>query len=183
MSGAWTHTATLDLVTTDQFKRLILPLKDRLYRFALSYVRDADEAKDVVQEVMIKCWETIDGPSTITNLEAWCVTLCKRNALDRLKKKGRHYMQIVEQYDLESDALDPHQITQQKETDDRIRGIISQLPEKQKDAITLRDIEGCSYKEVAETMGVEVNHVKQLLHRGRAQVRSQLTKIQEYGIA
>jgi len=92
-------------------------------------------------------------------------------------------MQIVDRYDLQADTPDPYQVTQEKETDRRIRDIISDLPEKQKDAVTLRDIEGYSYSEVAETMNIELNHVKVLLHRGRAEVRSRLTKMNDHGIS
>ena len=48
---------TFELVTAQVFERLILPLKNKLFRFAMSYLKDVDEAKDVVQDVMIKIWE------------------------------------------------------------------------------------------------------------------------------
>ena len=50
---------TFEEVTTKAFEQIILPLKDKLFRFALSYLKNEDDAKDVVQDVMIKIWEDV----------------------------------------------------------------------------------------------------------------------------
>lgn len=170
-----------ETVTVSQFKKSILPLRDKLYRFALSYVKNRDEAADVVQDVMVKTWEDIDSPASIRNIEAWCMTLVRNKSLDQLKRKGRNFLQIVDQYDLQSDTKDPLEVTQANETRASINEIIADLPPKQRDVISLRDLEGYSYKEIAEILEIDVNNVKVLLHRARMTVREALTKMNAYG--
>ncbi|MCK5467145.1 MAG: RNA polymerase sigma factor, partial [Cyclobacteriaceae bacterium] len=59
----------------ETFKSEVLPLKNRLFRFAYSILGDHDLSKDVVQETMLKVWEKRNDLLTIQNLEAWCMTL------------------------------------------------------------------------------------------------------------
>ncbi len=173
---------TFDLVTTESFKELILPLKNKLFRFAFSYLKNEDDAKDVVQDVMIRSWEEIDEEKEIRNVEAWCMTLVKNRSLDRLKRKGRNYLQVVDQRNLLSADADPLQRTMELENKQKIQGIIARLPEKQREVIELRDMEQYSYLEIAEILEIELNHVKVLLHRARMQVRKELQELHEYGI-
>ncbi|MCB0851808.1 MAG: RNA polymerase sigma factor, partial [Bacteroidetes bacterium] len=86
-------------MTAEQFQQLVLPHKNKLYRFALAYLDEAN-AKDIVQEVMLSAWEKIQDPRSVNNIEAWCMTLTRNKSLNMLKKKGRTYLQISEQYDL-----------------------------------------------------------------------------------
>ena len=169
-------------MTAEEFKRLILPLKHKLFRYALSFLPNEAEAKDVVQEVMIKCWEEVKRPQGIQKLEAWCMTVLRNRCLDRLKKKGRNYLPIMEQYDLCSPEADPLRKTENQEVAQRIREIIARLDAKQREVITLRDVEGYSFKEIAALMKIKENHVRVLLHRARTQVKTQLIKVNNHGI-
>lgn len=168
---------TFEQVTTTQFKEIILPLKNKLYRFALSYLSNEDDAKDVVQEVMIKTWQEIKDLNSIRNIEAWCMTLTKNKALDQLRKKGRNYLQIADQVHLTSPEANPLQRTTEIESFNTIHSVIESLPDNQKNVIRLRDIEGHRYKEIAEILQLDINHVKVLLHRGRAAIKKALHPI------
>ena len=171
------------IVTPLQFKQNILPLKNKLFRFALTFLPNEAEAKDVVQEVMIKTWESIQELKSIASIEAWCMTLTRNRSLDVLKKKGRNYVQIVDQYNLHSPDADPLKKMEQKDSVGNIRVIISQLPPKQREVITLRDVKGYSYKEIAEMMRIEMGNVKILLHRARSTVKQQIIKVNNHGIS
>ena len=169
-------------MTAEQFQQLVLPHKNKLYRFALAYLDEAN-AKDIVQEVMLSAWEKIQDPRSVNNIEAWCMTLTRNKSLNMLKKKGRTYLQISEQYDLSSQEASPLQKTAGNEIADTIGQIIGQLPEKQRAVITLRDMEEYSYKEIAAILNLDMNHVKVLLFRARKQVKETLTRINNYGIS
>ncbi len=164
-------------VTTEQFKEFILPLKNKLFRFALSFLLNEDDAKDVVQDVMIKSWEEIDDIKTIRNMEAWCITMTRNKSLDRLRKKGRNYLQISDQKHLKSSEPNPLQKISTVESYSAIRGVISGLPDKQQEVIVLRDMEGYTYKEISKLLDIDLNHVKVLLHRARAAVKKKLEPI------
>lgn len=169
--------STFERVTTQQFKSFILPLKNKLYRFALSFVVNEADAKDVVQDVMIKSWERIEDISKIKNIEAWCMTMTRNKSLDMLRKKGRNHLQIADQVHLSSTELNPFEKTSTLESRSNIQHFIAQLPDNQREVITLRDIEGHSYKEIADILNLELNHVKVLLHRARQSVKKKLEKI------
>lgn len=173
--------STFEFVTTEEFKTHILPLKQKLYRFAYGYLQREEEARDVVQEVMIKSWNNIKEIHTIRNIEAWCMTLTKNKSLDRLRKKGRNYVDIAEQTDLVSREKDPLEKTAQSESNSIIFSAISQLPENQKDVILLRDVEGYSNREIAEMLDLTENNVRILLYRGRQKLRSMLEPIYNPG--
>lgn len=116
-------------MTIQDFKERVLPLKNPLFRFAFSYLRDASEAEDTVQEVMIECWERIADVKEIRIMEAYCVTLTKNRCLDRLKKKGRFKEQLDARMGLVADVADPHRQTQVNETMEKVKDIIADLPE------------------------------------------------------
>ena len=167
---------TFGKVTTEQFKQFVLPLKNKLYRFALSFLLNESDAEDVVQDVMIKSWKDLDIEN-VRNMEAWCITMTKNRSLDQLRKKGRNFLQIADQHDLSTPEADPLERTSANEISKLIQQAISNLPERQKDVIQLRDIEGHSYKEIAKLLEIDINHVKVLLHRARLGIRKELKHV------
>lgn len=164
-------------LTTEQFQYFILPLKHKMFRFAMSYMHEQADAKDIVQEVMLSAWEQIKDPFSVKNLEAWCMTATRNRALNMLKKKGRNYEELEEQTDLKSKEASPLKSTEEKEAIGRVRQIIASLPQKQQQVIRLRDMEGFSYNEIAEILDIELNHVKVLLFRARKRVKEQLSHV------
>ena len=72
-------------MSRDKFHRIILPLKDKLFRLAWSIVRDSAEAEDIVQDMFVKLWSKIDEWDNIENLEAYCFRATKNLALDRME--------------------------------------------------------------------------------------------------
>ena len=166
------------------FKKQVLPTKDKLYRFAFRMLRDEDEAKDVVQEVMIKVWNKREHINTWQNIEAWCMQITKNQVLDKVKSKRYKLTdQMDEGFDLSDESLGaPDKITETKDTMKSISRIINTLPEKQKQVIQLRDIEGFSYKEIGQIMSVDLSQVKVNLFRARKSVKENLININAYGL-
>ena len=103
-------------MTIKNFTQQIIPIKDRLYRFALRMVNNAAEAEDVVQEVLIKLWHKREELSEIHNLEAWSIRLTRNLSVDKLRGK-RHQMESLDtQIDTESKQQNPAQLTESKDT-------------------------------------------------------------------
>lgn len=150
------------------FTRDILPLKNILFRTALRITLNREEAEDIVQDVLLKLWERRDTLSTIQNLEAFAVSSARNLALDRIEMMDNKVIPFdVNLHDhpdnqpLQTDAM----IHREQTT--KIHDIINQLPEKQRTAIQLRDIEGKTYKEIAQIMGITESDVKINIYRGR----------------
>ena len=166
----------------ETFKSKVLPMKNKLFRFAYSILRDDDLSKDVVQETMLKAWEKRMDLCTIHNLEAWCATLTRNFALDKLRSKHHKTMNLKEGFNWEYDEKSPYQLTEQGNTLEVIDKIVNKLPLKQKETFQLRDIEGFSYQEISEITGYNINDVKVNIFRARKIIRANLLKLNSYGL-
>ena len=165
-----------------QFTSEVLPLKNKLYRFALRIVGNPAEAEDVIQEVMIKLWKQREKLAEYSNLEAWCIRMTKNLSID--KTRNKHYKMgiIPDGFDVTSDQRTPHQVTESQDTMQRIKNMINALPNKQREVMHMRDIEGLSYKEIQELLQIPMNQVKVYLFRARKHIKSQLINSENYGI-
>jgi RNA polymerase sigma-70 factor (ECF subfamily) len=167
----------------EAFENRVLPSKNKLFRFAFRLLGNEDEAKDIVQEVFIRVWNGRDQMAAVQNWEAWCMRITKNLSLDRIrvltKKKTRP---IEESFDLHHDALTPLESTEMGESMQKITQMIAALPEKQRQVMHLRDVEGYSYQEICEILELDMNQVKVNLFRARNAVREKMTKINAYGL-
>ncbi len=158
------------------FQEQVLPIQNKLYRYALRITGNLHEAEDVVQEVFEKIWKAApDQNEQVQNWEAWCMTLTKNKSLD--KNRTRDYRRTstldgVAEY--QTDLKTPAQSTEQNDMIDQIRHCIQALPEKQKLVIHLRDIEEMSYEEIAANLDISLDQVKVNLHRARKTVREKM---------
>lgn len=163
---------------TTSFQHDILPLKDKLFRLALRITLNPAEAEDVVQETMVKVWNRRDCWGTIDNIENFCLTICRNLALDKTRHMGNQTLSLeteMEPSDNSHHANPEEQVIQQ----DRIRlvrQLIDQLPEKQRSCMQLRDIEGKSYKDIANILQITEEQVKINIFRARQTIREQFKK-------
>lgn len=165
------------------FEARVLPVKNKLFRFAFRLLGSSEEAKDVVQEVFIKVWNGREQMTDIQNMEAWCMRITKNLSLDRLRSKQRRATDSMEEgFDIQHESLSPHETTEMGESMVRIHELIAALPEKQRQVIHLRDVEGYSYNEICEILELDMNQVKVSLFRARNAVREKLVKINAYGL-
>ena len=169
-------------MSTEAFKSRVLPAKDKMYRFALRFLRDEDEAKDIVQEAMIRVWNKKDEMHTYLNMEAWCMTIVRNLSLDRIKSKQFNSESLDQTYDLSDGTVSPEKHTEIDNTMENIHQFIASLPDKQRQIIQLRDIEGFSYQEIGKILNLDANNVKVNLFRARKSVRENLLKINAYGL-
>ena len=167
----------------EAFQNRVFPVKNKLYRFALRFLNNEEEAKDVVQEVFIRVWNGREQMSQVQNWEAWCMRITKNLSLDRIRsisRKNTHSME--DSFDIRNESLTPDQSTEADESMKQISQLIAGLPEKQRQVIHLRDIEGYSYNEICDIMEIDMNQVKVNLFRARNAVREKLMKINAYGL-
>lgn len=167
----------------EEFQSRVLPVKNKLYRFAFRLLGDADDAKDVVQEVFIRVWNGRANMDQIQNMEAWCMRITKNLSLDKLRATQRRSTQPIEvSYDLQQTDATPDIKTEMGESMQNVSQLIAALPEKQRQIIHLRDVEGYSYNEICDILELDMNQVKVNLFRARNAVREKLTKINAYGL-
>lgn len=166
----------------EYFKKEILPLKQKLYRFARAYLKDGTSAEDVVQDVFLKLWDKRENFTRIKNIEAWSMTITRNMVISKLRKVRYNAgnPQDMGMHEISNET--PERIMERHEIRTGIRGIIESLPEKQKEVIVLREIEGYTYAEISEIMGLDQNLVKVTLFRARENLRKKILKTERYGI-
>lgn len=164
------------------FRRIILPLKDKLYRLALRVIGNRTEAEDVVQETMIRVWNRREEWQQLDSLEAYCFTVARNLALDCSEKKCAQTVELTPQMDSASQNLGPYEYLVGKETLELLQRLVEELPEKQRLILHLREVEGKSYKEIAALLQVTEEQVKVNLFRARQKVKQRFVEIEDYGV-
>lgn len=164
------------------FRDDILPLKDKLFRIALRITLNRAEAEDIVQDTMIRIWSKRNEWSELESIEAFCITVTRNLAIDRSQKKEAQNVSIKNEITEQFYISGPHEDLISHERLEIIHHLINKLPEKQRMVMQLRDIEGESYKKIAQILDLTEEQVKVYLFRARQKVRLRYKEIEEYGL-
>lgn len=165
-----------------EFRNKVIPLGQKLYRFASGLLKDSHEAEDVVQDIFIKLWNMRNRMNDIENLDAFAFRMTRNLCLDKLKARRIRFFGDLSGTGVpepEISAPNPEVQAELKDTVSKVHMIINTLPEQQKSVIHLRDIEEYSYEEISEMMGMEINAVRVTLSRARRTVRESLSKLHQ----
>ena len=150
---------------------------DRVYRLAYRLTGDVHEAEDLTQDVFVRVFRSLDGfvPGTF---EGWLHRITTNLFLDRARRKQRlRFDALTDDFAalLHSGTPTPEQIVLRDRFEADVQRALDSLPPQFRAAVVLCDIEGLSYEEVAETLGVKLGTVRSRIHRGRAMLRESLS--------
>ncbi|HZL12428.1 MAG TPA: sigma-70 family RNA polymerase sigma factor [Prolixibacteraceae bacterium] len=164
------------------FKTDVLPISNKLLRFALQILQDDEEAKDVLQDVFLKLWQKRDELGKVENLEAFAMRMIRNRCLDVIRSRRTVSLEVIKklQFAEEESAATNH--LDYAESAGLVKQIIGELPDLQRTIIHLRDIEQLEYEEISEATQLNVNAIRVNLSRARKKVRDEILKIQNYGI-
>jgi RNA polymerase sigma-70 factor (ECF subfamily) len=167
------------------FEAEALPHLDRLYAAALRYVRRPADADDLVQEALTTAFRAYHQVEEGSNVRAWLYRVLHTTFLSQYRRDGRRPTEDpTEDVELARttvpDAVGSGVAPSAENTalsafgPTEIRSALADLPEEQRVAVYLADVEGFAYREIAEIMESPVGTVMSRLHRGRAALRSSL---------
>jgi RNA polymerase sigma-70 factor (ECF subfamily) len=176
-------------VVADQatFAELAMPFMASLYAAALRMTRNPADAEDLVQETYLRAYRGFGGFEAGTNLKAWLYRILTNTFINtyRAKKRRPEETEVEEIEDLylykRLGGLEAATIGRSAEdelfdwfTDDEVKAALEALPEQFRMAVLLADVEGFSYKEIAEILEIPIGTVMSRLHRGRKSLQKQL---------
>lgn len=169
------------------FAEKAMPYMDQLYSHALRLTKNPSDAEDLVQETYLKGYKSFESFDEGTNLRAWLFRILTNSFINVYRKKQRSFdEQEVE--DIESVYLFNNSGTSlnnqlgisaedalfERLTDDEIQIAVDSLPSSFRQVVLLADVQGFSYKEIAEILEIPDGTVMSRLHRARAKLKNQL---------
>ncbi len=169
-------------MTAKDFKIKVLPLSNKLLRFAIQFLKDKEQAKDAVQDIFLKLWQKREELEKVENVEAFAMRMVRNRCLDIIRSNRTVLVEDNKIRYLNEEKTDTDREMDLSETARLVRHVIGKLPEVQKQVMWLRDIEQFDYDEIAKITDIEINTLRVNLSRARKKVRDELLKHQNYGI-
>lgn len=175
--------------TTEDFEAGVIAQLDSLYRTALRLTNNPQEAEDLVQETMLKAFRFSNTYQRGTNLRAWLFRILNTSAINRYRKQASHptttslpegedfylYNRIKDLSGQELTLGAEDEVLSQY-MDEDVYNALNDLPPNFRMAVVLADIEGLSYKEIAEALQIPIGTVMSRISRARRQLQQSLWK-------
>ena len=161
-----------------EFERQVLPHLDAAYSLARFLMRNDPDAEDVVQEASLRAFrffESFRGE----NSRAWFLSIVRNTSFTALKRNRTDESNVAfdeELHGTQSGSMDAGISLDRAQDRQTVRAAIEQLPPEFREAITLRELEGCSYKEIADIASVPIGTIMSRLARARRQLQMILSK-------
>jgi RNA polymerase sigma-70 factor (ECF subfamily) len=167
-----------------RFEAEALPLLPGMYSTAFRLTRNASDAEDLIQETFLRAFRGFHQFQEGTNLKAWLYRIMMNTFINIYRKKQREPQTVSDEdiadwylySKMAESGVEPSAETEVIESlpDEDVQEALSSLPEQFRVAVLLADVEGFSYKEIAEITGVPIGTVMSRLHRGRKALEKRL---------
>jgi len=170
--------------TEDAFNILVQRYKNPLTNFVFRFLGDYESCNDVVQETMIKVYRYKDSYSSVAKFSTWIYTIAGNLARTEYRRQRRRNIFSINDYgeehktfDLPDESYRPDVATDSGIKDEIIQKALLKVKDTYREAVILRDIQGMSYEEISEILGVNEGTIKSRINRGRAQLQELLKGI------
>ena len=165
-------------MTIKEYNSFIDSDSRKLYAFAYKMLKNQQESEDIWQNVLVKLWKKRDELDNINNLKTLALTMTKNECIDVLRR-----WRFSEKNDVDStaqqetsDSLSPLENMVSDETRNMMRQIISDMESPYKEIITMREIEGLPYEEIAGMTSLTVNNLRVIVSRARQMIKEEYLK-------
>ena len=168
----------------EAFGQLMEPLEQLVWRVCWHYTGNREAAEDCGQEAMIRIWRNLANYRGECALESWVYRIAANCCMDWLRKKKRDKSVSMEPMREQGfDPADPSPGTEEqvvaKDERQRLREAIAQLPDDQREALILTQLEKIPYDEAAQSLGISEGTVKSRVNRAKARLKEILSEERE----
>jgi RNA polymerase sigma-70 factor (ECF subfamily) len=170
------------VIARQQFEAIALPHLDAVYTAALRLAGNSDDAKDLLQDTILRAYRFFYQFSPGSNCRAWLLTILYNNFRNNLRRNSRqpaaplhyHSSDDIDNTFSDSAPYNPEEVAAQRRIGRHLETAFNALPEEFREAVLLVDVQELSYAEVAGVLGVPVGTVKSRVSRARSMMRASL---------
>jgi len=162
-----------------EFRHKVFSLSDRLFPMVSRLLGDSANCEDAIQEIMMKLWVKRKKLAKHPNIKGYVFLTARNYCIDLMRKKklkisdSPFHLEILK-------SQNSQELIEWKELNTIIKKILEHLPEKQREVLIMRDLDGYEFEEIAVITQLKVEHVRVLLSRARKKVSEKLEKIYSY---
>ena len=169
------HLRLTDTMKESEFTAFVLPLRDRMFRYAQSLLLSSAEAEDVVHDLLMRLWSEHARREMPRKVEPFVMTAVRNRCCDLLRRRQaderrREAVAATGERSVAADA-------EGWEVRELVRRALSALPDRQREVLHLKEIEGYPTREIAAMIGCDEAQVRVILSRGRMALRGILQKM------
>lgn len=165
-------------MTAEEFKNKVIPYSVKLYPMLFRILKNEEETRDALQDLMLKLWNKRNELQQCTNLSAYVITIARNHSFDLLKKQKPIPVDESDLKLLRLEAIEPD--AEKRERLELVHRTIESMPEKYREIIRYRDIDGFSFDEIKAMTGLEVPNIRVILSRARIKVKEEIEKVYSY---
>jgi RNA polymerase sigma-70 factor (ECF subfamily) len=159
----------------DALRLVVEQYQQRIFALIYGIVRDRHEVEDVAQEVFLKVFTRIHAFDGRSRFYTWLYRVAANAAKDHVKHRSRRpSVPLSEEAPIPDGEPGPRAHAASLERRRAVRDAIAALPARYREVLTLRELEGFSYAEIAEVLDVSIGTVESRIHRARARLRQRL---------
>lgn len=162
------------------FEELIRQYEKKVYTLCFRMCGNSEDAEEAAQDAFLALWRGIDRFRQESSLSTWIYRLATNACIDTLRRRKKQSGSVsLDDEELFVDAVDtspqPQETVEHRETQKLLQEGLSALPEEYRKVLILREVEGLSYTEIAESASIELGTVKSRISRGRSLLRNFLS--------
>ncbi len=171
---------------TNAFEDLVLEYQKQVYHITLKMTGSEEDAFDLSQETFLKAYRSLSAFRGEASFGTWLYRMAANICIDFLRKKKRGGEKLISLDEEEEEGrrplelpdlrYEPQNALEKKEIRESVRAGLQKLPHEQRLILVLRDVEGFSYQEIADTLKIELGTVKSRIFRARAHLARLLTE-------
>jgi RNA polymerase sigma-70 factor (ECF subfamily) len=167
------------------WEAVVVRYRRKVFHIAYKFTGKHDEAEDLTQEIFLKVFRSLEKFNQDADFSTWLSSVARNYCIDHYRASKREREVLVEDlvaFDLAPASFgNPHRALEDRDRRSFLRKGLDLLPDKLREAVVLRDLQGLSYQEMADRLGLPEGTVKSRINRGREELARLLLRAQQPG--